>query len=688
MRRYVALVTVLMMLVSGANAQGMQYAVFLNGEELSFHSDAGQPLSLVLTEGRLYVPAEALGKALYTDVTTDPHQCAVWVDGEKLIFTAGGEVVSAVTVDGVVYVPLLMFANAVGIELALDSTSYRLTSAEILDYQTGEKALLAGEYEQACEAFARAGDFSDASVRIQEVHYRQAEALLANGDYAAAAEAYGRAGSYQDAVARVDEAWYLLGKQLFTQGKLEEASAAYQKAGSYMDAASLVVSVFADDGARKLNAGDLKAAYHAFARVGDTEAGRQSILQVLYGMAGQQYDAGRTELAITLYQLLGDYQDAGTQLAAIYYKQGSTNEAAGKILPAIEAYKQAGDYQDAQEKWKQLTYDQARKHQANQKYDDAYALFDTIRGYSDVDNRLSVNSNLKQAAQRAESVKLAQSINVGDTFQFGSYVHVGSSSSKKQTIEWQVLEKDGAKLLLLSRYALEKRAYHSSNTKSINWSNCSLRTWLNGAFLQNAFTQAERNAIVSTSVTSKTSSGSTTTTKDKIFLPTYYELVSHLEKADRKTRTKTTTPVIIWSRDRYTGKSNASYAYAQTINTSADSSYQSVTSQLYIRPAMWVNLEADYDWTTCLEKTTTTVPAYSAIRNLMARGDYQQALQKLTKEATSATVTELMQACRYHLGCEAILTGALEDAVQYLKLADSAGDASVEDLLAVIELLK
>lgn len=726
MKRLIALLLVLVMMAPFASADVITSAVFLNGQELSFTDDKGMALSPVLMNGRLYAPAEELGRQLYVEVKADPKRLTLTVAGKPMTLKAGGQDVPAVLVDDVVYIPVLLFADATGFDIVLEGTNYYLTSEAIRDYQTGLAALKAGEYDKACTAFARAGKFSDAPVRIQEARYLQAEMQLANGlydsasqsfkkagtykdaasrvgepwyvqaelqmaksDYVAAADSFKKAGTYKDAAARIGEAWYLQGKQLFAQGKMADASAAYKKAGNYKDAASLAVGVYADDGIRKMNAGDLKGAFSAFTHVADTAEGKQYLAQVLYMLAKKQQDAGKTEQAITLYQLVSDYSDAKTLLAATYYKQGSTAEAAGKTAAAIEAYKNAGNYQDAQDKWKKLTYDQAKKHQANQKYDDAYALFDTIRGYSDVDNRLSTNTNLKNAAKKAESKKLAAEINKGDTFKFGSYAHVDSGSTRKQTIEWKVLKVDGSKLYLVSKYVLEKKPYHTSNTKTINWSNCSLRTWLNNTFLQNAFTQAERNAIVSTSITSKTSTGSTTTTKDKIFLPTYSELNSNLEKADLKPSNKKNVKVIAWSRDRYTGMSYSSTAYAQTISASGDSSYQKVTGNQYVRPAMWVDLDTNYDWSNCIVKTTAkTTDQYASIKQMMAKGQYKNALDALGKKPTSTEVNELTRECRYQLGCEALRNGDLATATQYFNVIKRFQHKDSVVLLTVIDLLK
>ena len=62
-------------------------------------------------------------------------------------------------------------------------------------------------------------------------------------------------------------------------------------------------------------------------------------------------------------------------------------------------------------------------------------------------------------------------------------------------IEWRVLEVSGDKAFLLSDRILEAKAYNDEYT-SVMWKNCSLRNWLNEAFLNNTFSEPERAGIL------------------------------------------------------------------------------------------------------------------------------------------------------------------------------------------------
>lgn len=85
--------------------------------------------------------------------------------------------------------------------------------------------------------------------------------------------------------------------------------------------------------------------------------------------------------------------------------------------------------------------------------------------------------------------------NVGDTVLFGSYEQDGDASGNSEPIEWLVLEVNDHDALLLSKKALVCHAYHDVN-EEVTWESCTLRQWLNGYFMDSAFTAAERENIL------------------------------------------------------------------------------------------------------------------------------------------------------------------------------------------------
>lgn len=66
-------------------------------------------------------------------------------------------------------------------------------------------------------------------------------------------------------------------------------------------------------------------------------------------------------------------------------------------------------------------------------------------------------------------------------------------------IEWKILAREGSNALVISRYALDRQPYNKQQTR-VTWEQCTLRTWLNDTFFNNAFTAKEQAAILTTLV--------------------------------------------------------------------------------------------------------------------------------------------------------------------------------------------
>lgn len=124
-----------------------------------------------------------------------------------------------------------------------------------------------------------------------------------------------------------------------------------------------------------------------------------------------------------------------------------------------------------------------------------------------------------------------QNYSVGSCVFYGNYpqTNVGNDMTH---VEWQVLEYDARnnRALLISRYGLDCKKYNDREA-DVTWETCSLRAWLNGAFLKKAFNKAEQAAILTVNVDngrSQCRSGwdvhGGRNTQDKVFLLSYAEV--------------------------------------------------------------------------------------------------------------------------------------------------------------------
>ena len=125
---------------------------------------------------------------------------------------------------------------------------------------------------------------------------------------------------------------------------------------------------------------------------------------------------------------------------------------------------------------------------------------------------------------------VAQTINAkfGDVITMGTYEQDGDPSNGSEPIEWIILKDNGDSFTLLSRYCLEAAPFNETRT-FVQWSNCTLRKWLNNVFYNNVFNNDEKKRIVDVthqeiSLNRRTADKEWETTTDKVYLITISEL--------------------------------------------------------------------------------------------------------------------------------------------------------------------
>ena len=197
------------------------------------------------------------------------------------------------------------------------------------------------------------------------------------------------------------------------------------------------------------------------------------------------------------------------------------------------------------------------------------------------------------------------------TIFFGRYEQDNNAENGDEPIEWIVLDLRENSALIMSRYALDCQPYHTEKT-DVTWAESSLRAWLNDAFLTHAFDGAERQAILTASLSNdgaegnaawETSGGSAT--QDSIFLLSYRELSAYCaEQSTRKTagtdyarslgaKFLGITSIGIGETDwwlRSPGKVQYDACY---VNVHGSFNTKQVTNSLGIRPALWIDLTVD-----------------------------------------------------------------------------------------------
>ena len=104
--------------------------------------------------------------------------------------------------------------------------------------------------------------------------------------------------------------------------------------------------------------------------------------------------------------------------------------------------------------------------------------------------KITVRTYNGKKASCTVTVKKASPV-IGDIVVFGHYDQDNDAANGKEDIDWLVLHKTGDALTLISRYALDCKPYNDVFVE-VTWETCTLRKWLNGDFLNEAFTASEQ----------------------------------------------------------------------------------------------------------------------------------------------------------------------------------------------------
>jgi hypothetical protein len=108
----------------------------------------------------------------------------------------------------------------------------------------------------------------------------------------------------------------------------------------------------------------------------------------------------------------------------------------------------------------------------------------------------------------------------GDIVTFGSYEQDNDSETGQEQIDWVVLSKSKNGVLLLSKYILDVKPFHSVDEGTV-WEQSTLRTWLNKDFYNTAFDDTEKKMLKKKSIPNKENDSNSLggkNTKDKVFL--------------------------------------------------------------------------------------------------------------------------------------------------------------------------
>ena len=307
----------------------------------------------------------------------------------------------------------------------------------------------------------------------------------------------------------------------------------------------------------------------AFTDLGDYRDSEAKIEEIKIILLDKKYDAA-VELmnaekyveATAAFTELGDHRDSEAKIEEIKiilldkkYDAAVELLNAEKYDEATAAFTELGDHRDSKAKIEEIRiilldnqYDEAEKLFNAGKYSEAINIYTTLGGHKD--SKLRVEQIYNRLSE-------------GDILYFGTYN--GEPSA------WKILKTESNKMLLITEKPIAQKPFHDE-IKKVTWETCSLRTWLNGEFME-SFSVEQQNQILSTD---------TGDTSDKVFLMDVDEMNDLVknENITFKTSEEWWTRTATEDGIMYTAPSG--WVKAQGDQIVRDKG---------VRPSIWINLE-------------------------------------------------------------------------------------------------
>ena len=185
-------------------------------------------------------------------------------------------------------------------------------------------------------------------------------------------------------------------------------------------------------------------------------------------------------------------------------------------------------------------------------------------------------------------------VKTGDILLFGRYYRDNDWSEERDPIEWEVLAKDGGRVLLITKYGIDYQVYDSDGSGS-SWEASSLCGWLNGIFCAGAFSGEELARI-----------GVNSQTGGRLFLLSTEEAADYFASdslrmcaatdyaaawgasGDGTHQTGGKPSVSWWLRPSGAGSDNA--PFVKTDGTVDETGTSAKDSKCCVRPALWITL--------------------------------------------------------------------------------------------------
>ena len=242
--------------------------------------------------------------------------------------------------------------------------------------------------------------------------------------------------------------------------------------------------------------------------------------------------------------------------------------------------------------------------------------------------------------------EIPMDVRVGDIITFGKYEQDNDLSNGPEPIEWQVLDVENGRALLISKYGLDNKPYNEKS-ESVTWETSTLRKWLNGEFYVDTFNDNEKEAVLQVLSDNpdnsdyKTKSGSNTW--DRIFLLNIDDVNKYFPSAESRKCLSTAYAKengasvnkeysTSWWWLRSPGYSNGQAAYVGTLGSVSSYGDNVDLNDAVVRPAFWLDLKngevskASHLTDGISQSANAPVPTFAApqVGDIITFGRYEQ----------------------------------------------------------------
>lgn len=423
------------------------------------------------------------------------------------------------------------YEEAQGVFEALGTYSDSATKAKQCVYNQAEVLFATGDYSDSEELYASI-DYEDSAEKAKLSTYKQAEALFAVNDYAGAESLYDSISEYKDSSTKAKECSLQQGIDLMKCGKYKEALAFLDGLG-FADSANRAAQCHYFIGHNIQLQEDMSNAVKEYAYALDIPEARISLMDIAKGYAASnqtidaiqvlwlirndnaanallgeiadlEYQQGELGLSLLAYTILEETESKSYDMSvsSIEYKEMVDVLNNCDLLPdslefgkwiqyyyalaainseefelAAEIFGDLGTYNNAVSMSQESIYLQAGKLLKDGETVKSLCLYDSLRGYKDVDEILCNDRTIKKLLSQLKQ------------FDIGEKITMGKYGTEK--MYWYVIAKDGYDILLLSRWAVTAMKFGPTP-----WKNSDVRSFLNGPFYDSAFSEKEKEKII------------------------------------------------------------------------------------------------------------------------------------------------------------------------------------------------